>query len=90
MKKITWIAVCLCCGLLLGGAVCLGIDLVISEVAWAGTAASSNDEWIELHNQGDEAVDLVGWQLAFGDTLIPLDGVGEGKVFDGYHSSLDA
>jgi len=25
-------------------------DVVINEVAWAGTADSSNDEWLELFN----------------------------------------
>jgi hypothetical protein len=24
------------------------LDVVVSEVAWMGTATSSNDEWIEL------------------------------------------
>lgn len=35
----------------------------ISEVAWMGSAASSNAEWIELANTGSTAVDLTGWQL---------------------------
>jgi hypothetical protein len=26
------------------------VGLIISEVAWSGTTASGNDEWIELHN----------------------------------------
>jgi multidrug efflux pump subunit AcrB len=26
------------------------LSVVINEVAWAGTAASSSDEWIELYN----------------------------------------
>ncbi len=37
--------------------------VVISEVAWAGTAASSGDEWIELFNNTTEPVDLNGWRL---------------------------
>ena len=41
--------------------------VLISEVAWAGTAASANDEWIELYNPQAEAVDLTGWRLAAAD-----------------------
>jgi len=37
--------------------------VVINEVAWAGSATSSNDEWIELYNSGPVAVDLSGWTL---------------------------
>jgi Lamin Tail Domain len=66
-------------------AVCISIlgmgafasSLVISEIAWGGTAENPNDEWIELRNIGDEAVDLLGWQLEFADTVIPLGEVGE-------------
>ena len=47
--------------------------IVINEVAWAGTAASPNDEWIELYNSSEEAVDLTGWTLTFGDVSIDLD-----------------
>lgn len=77
MKKVTWTVVCACIGLLFGGLACVGSGLVISEVAWAGTAASSTDEWIELQNLGEVAIDLTGWQLAFGDVLILLGGSGE-------------
>lgn len=35
----------------------------ISEVAWMGTAVSANDEWIELHNNGTQAIAVDGWQL---------------------------
>ena len=46
--------------------------VVINELAWAGTAASPNDEWIELYNRSQAAVDLAGWQLVFGDVAIHL------------------
>ncbi len=46
--------------------------IVINEVAWAGTAASYYDEWIELYNPLQEAVDLTGWTLTFGDVSIDL------------------
>ncbi len=41
--------------------------VVINEVAWAGTAANSNDEWLELYNNTDEAIDLTGWRLKSDD-----------------------
>ena len=41
---------------------CAG-KVIISEVAWGGTPASSEDEWIELRNLGETPVDLAGWQL---------------------------
>ena len=42
---------------------------MINEVAWAGTVASSSDEWIELLNTTDENIDLSGWILTDGDDL---------------------
>ncbi|MBN1858959.1 lamin tail domain-containing protein [Candidatus Bipolaricaulota bacterium] len=64
-------------GLLLGfvlllGASCFGQGIVINEVAWSGTAASSADEWIELYNAGPVAIDLAGWSIQFGETVIQL------------------
>ena len=51
-------------------------SVIISEAAWAGTAASSADEWIELRNPGPAAVDLSGWVLTDGnDIQIALSGV---------------
>ncbi len=50
-------------------------SVIISEVAWAGTAASSSDEWIELWNPGSTPVDLSGWTLTDGgDIHIALSG----------------
>lgn len=37
--------------------------VVISEIAWMGTAVSANDEWIELTNNTDQAIDLTNWTL---------------------------
>jgi hypothetical protein len=37
--------------------------VIISEIAWAGTFASSEDEWIEIRNVGGTPVDLTGWVL---------------------------
>jgi hypothetical protein len=41
--------------------------VVINEVAWAGTVASADDEWIELYNTSDTAINLTGWTLAATD-----------------------
>jgi len=57
---------------LLVGSTAIGKTLVINEIAWAGSAASSADEWIELANVSDELIDLVGWTLVFADTVIHL------------------
>jgi hypothetical protein len=51
-------------------------SLLISEIAWAGTLASSSDEWIELYNPGETEIDLAGWQLSDdGDLSIVLAGM---------------
>lgn len=51
--------------------------VVISEIAWMGTAVSANDEWIELYNNTPAAIDLTGWTLAAADgaPAITLSGV---------------
>lgn len=38
-------------------------DVVINEVAWAGSSDSANDEWIELYNRSNQTVDLAGWVI---------------------------
>lgn len=40
-----------------------GQTIVINELLWMGSSASSADEWIELHNLTDQAVDLSAWTL---------------------------
>jgi hypothetical protein len=59
------------------------LSVVISEVAWAGTPASSADQWIELYNPGLADIDLSGWQLTLdGTTTINLSGtIRAGKFF---------
>jgi len=42
-------------------------DVVVNEVAWMGTAASSSDEWIELKNNTNSPIDLAGWRLVAED-----------------------
>ncbi|MEK7173873.1 MAG: lamin tail domain-containing protein, partial [Patescibacteria group bacterium] len=41
--------------------------VVVNEIAWMGTVTSANDEWIELYNNGSEAVDLTGWRITAAD-----------------------
>ncbi|MFC2082458.1 Ig-like domain-containing protein [Candidatus Bipolaricaulota bacterium] len=43
--------------------------VVISEVAWAGTSAGEDDEWIELRNLEEESIDLEGWTLRWRNPL---------------------
>ncbi len=39
------------------------ITVLINEVAWMGTVASANDEWIELYNKSAGEINLDGWKL---------------------------
>ena len=39
--------------------------VVISELMWPGSTASTADEWIELYNSSDATVDLAGWTLTY-------------------------
>ena len=43
--------------------------VLINEIAWAGTIASANDEWIELHNPGLDPIDLTGWRMSDGGDI---------------------
>ena len=65
--------------------------LLINEVGWMGTAASSSDEWIELYNPGSSCINLsTGWVLKIADsgTNISLTGtIGPGGYFILAHNS---
>jgi uncharacterized repeat protein (TIGR01451 family) len=41
---------------------CFG-RMIINEVAWAGTAANPESQWVELRNVGTAPIDLTGWTL---------------------------
>ena len=43
-------------------------DVVINEIAWDGTTASSTDEWIEFYNTTDTDIDISGWSIYGADT----------------------
>ncbi|MCX6796021.1 MAG: lamin tail domain-containing protein [Candidatus Falkowbacteria bacterium] len=40
-----------------------GQNVVINEIAWMGTSASANNEWIELRNLTDSEISLDNWTL---------------------------
>lgn len=37
--------------------------VIISEIGWAGSSLSTVDEWLELTNLTDDAIDLTGWAI---------------------------
>jgi hypothetical protein len=39
------------------------LDVLINEIAWAGTQADANDEWIELYNPTSSSISVTGWSL---------------------------
>jgi hypothetical protein len=43
------------------------LSVVINEIAWAGTLADYNDEWIELYNNTTSTIDITGWTLKSSD-----------------------
>jgi hypothetical protein len=43
------------------------LGVVINEVAWAGTQANADHEWIELYNPTNQNIDLTGWNLLSAD-----------------------
>lgn len=54
----------------------------INEVAWMGSAANANHEWIELYNAADSAVSVAGWSLTDGANLnIQLSGSIDGTSY---------
>jgi hypothetical protein len=57
--------------------------VTINEVAWAGTIASSDDEWMELYNNLGFPINLAGWKLqaADGEPSINLTGTIPGYGF---------
>ncbi len=50
--------------------------IIINEIAWMGSTASGNDEWLELHNPTGSDVSLEGWTLesSDGSPKISLEG----------------
>jgi len=51
--------------------------IVINEICWMGSANSANDEWVELFNPGQTAINLEGWILKTADDGIKINLKGE-------------
>jgi hypothetical protein len=47
-------------------------SVLFSEIAWSGSTRSDADEWIELVNLSDAAVDLTGWHIEGAAGSAPL------------------
>jgi len=68
------------------------LDVVINEVAWAGSAEDSSAEWIELKNNTSEALDLAGWTIVDdGTSTYELSGTisGNGYLVLGKDTNAD-
>jgi len=63
------------------------LNILINEVGWGGTEASSNDEWIELYNSGSLPIDLSGWKLVSSDGGLDIEL--SGTLFDGGYYLLE-
>lgn len=84
-KRFLWLLLAVCIPIVLLGAIqtnnswagqAAGGEVIISEVAWGGTAANSADEWIELHNPSAVPLNLADWTLSDGGTIqITLTGI---------------
>jgi len=40
------------------------LSVVINEISWMGTKASSSDEWIEFYNNTTSSIDIINWSIA--------------------------
>jgi hypothetical protein len=58
--------------------------VIINEVAWMGTLANANSEWIELYNPGRTSISLEGWKLSSKYNELDVALHGEIKA-DGYY-----
>lgn len=60
-------------------------EVSFSEINWAGSEASSADEWLELYNSSPNVIDLTGWRvvdLVKEKTLLTVE---SGQVAPGGH-----
>ncbi|MFB6286681.1 MAG: Ig-like domain-containing protein [Candidatus Bipolaricaulia bacterium] len=82
------LAVLVCPSVAVGGA--SSGDIVINEIAWMGTQASSSDGWIEFHSTTSQSTDISDWSIFGADTgeclnLADADGSSSTSVpGDGY------
>lgn len=47
--------------------------VVITEIAWAGTKASTYHEWLELYNPNEVPISLEGWEIKSGKPGEPIE-----------------
>ncbi len=61
-------------------------DVIINEVNWAGSSASSNDEWLELRNMTASPIDISSWIIKNAGTSSTDLVIPAGKIIpaDGY------
>lgn len=59
-------------------------NIIISEIAWMGTASSSFAEWLELANPTDSDIALEGWSLKAGGWTKVINLSGTIKAHDYY------
>ncbi|MCK5598490.1 lamin tail domain-containing protein [bacterium] len=48
-------------------------DVVINEISWMGTSASTSDEWIEFYNTTGSDIDIANWSIYGADTGVTLN-----------------
>lgn len=60
------------------------MPIVINEVAWAGTAAHTSDEWIELYNRTGYTLDL-SHVVLYAEDLTPYIELSDSIVAHGYY-----
>ncbi|MFB6285224.1 MAG: lamin tail domain-containing protein [Candidatus Bipolaricaulia bacterium] len=67
-------------------------DVVVNEVAWAGTVANAADEWIELRNNSSSEIDLTGFALEWDDggTVIRFAADAESNATDIRRATIPA
>lgn len=59
-----------------------GPSVVFNELMWMGSSVSSADEWIEVHNLTEQAVDLSGWTITkrSNGAEVPMLTIPTGKI----------
>jgi len=64
-------------------ALAVSSDVIFNELAWMGTTASTNNEWIELYNNTDLNIDINDWKIIADDNIpnIALNGIIPGHGF---------
>ena len=91
MRRIGYCVLVMAAAIGITAGICSAGDVVINEVAWAGTAANASDEWIELHNTTDTDIDMSGWILRFDtDGIVIHLGAVEGDTLELRRVVIDA